>query len=480
MRDGARWRGTNRWRAAAVVALLGGGGSVVAEAQEPPEAATLRAIQIAAATSDGAYGLVRSLTTEVGPRLAGSPGDRAAVAWAERKLRELGFDRVWSEPVEVPRWVRGEAAAEIVAPYPQPLAVAALGGSPGTGGWLEGEVVAAADVAALEALPAEAVRGRIVFLHRRMERRPEGGSYGAVVANRGKGPAVAAAKGAIATVIRSVGTDDHRLPHTGSARHEGKLPAIPAAALSNPDADLLEAQLAHGGPVRLRLRLDCRDEGTAASANVIGEIAGAERPDEVVLLGAHLDSWDLGTGAEDDGAGVGVVIEAARLAGRVGGPPRRSVRVVLFANEEFGLSGGRAYAARPAGEVARHVAALESDLGSGRVRALRTRLAPADAPLAGRLAAALAPLGIPVEAKEAYGGADIGPLRRLGVPVVDLPPDASTYFDVHHSADDTFDKVSAEGLRHQVAAFATVARLLADLPVPLAHLPAEPDQSRSR
>jgi len=467
------------------VVALGAGLGLAGEPGGAPElpaklGETVVLLQRQIAAGSRAFEHVASLTTEVGPRLAGSDGDRRAVEWALGKLRELGFANVHAEPVTVPRWIRGDAAAEILAPWPQPLVLAALGGSVGTPQvGLAGEVVEAANVAALEALPDETVRGRIVFLSERMRRAIDGAGYGKTVPNRAGGAVAAAKKGAIALIIRSVGTDSHRFPHTGSLHYAAEVPRIPAAALANPDADLLAAQVASGRPVRLALRLGCRDAGEAESANVLGEMVGRDRPQEVVVLGAHLDSWDLGTGALDDGAGMGVVIEAARQIARLAERPSRTLRVVLFANEEYGLSGAKGYLAAHAGELDRHVAALESDLGSGRIHRFRAHVAPADAGWVPALHRLLVPLGIPFDESPAGGGADIGQLRKAGVAVFDLSPDASDYFDFHHTADDTLDKVDRAALDQAVAAHATLALALADLPVKLARVPV-PEEEPAR
>ena len=448
-----------------VVLILGGGvGAVPAFAGEGggADAAALAAVtgmQQRALAGDGAWEIVSSLVTEVGHRFAGSPADAAAVVWAEAKLRALGFPKVWTEPVTVPRWVRGEAAGEIVAPWPQTVHLLALGGSVGTpADGIEAEVVQVADVAALELLPDDAVAGKIVFLNRRMIRHPDGAGYSATVPNRSRGAAVAGKKGAVAAIIRSVGTDTNRLPHTGAMRYTEGHPKIPAAALSAPDADLLERQLASGRPVRFRLKLGCRSEGEAPSANVFGEFPGRELPEEIVLLVAHLDSWDVGQGAQDDGTGVALAIEAARLAaGVTSGGPRRTLRVWLTANEEFGLSGARAYAAAHIGEAERHVLAMEADSGSGRALRFTTRFAASDAAAPKELEPLLAPLGIPLGGAEADGGADLSRLGPFGVPLVDLDQDRSLYFDIHHTDNDTLDRVDREALRQLTAAFATVA-----------------------
>jgi len=437
-------------------------------------------VQAEALAGDGAWRLVASLTGEVGPRFAGSAGDAAAILWAEAGLRELGFPVVRREPVRVPRWLRGEATGEIVAPWPQPVKLLALGGSVGTPAeGIEAEVVAVEDLAALEQLDDRAVRGRIVFFHRRMRRAVDGAGYGETVAIRTRGAATAAKKGAVAVVIRSVGTDSNRLPHTGTTRYEEDGPRIPAAALSAPDADLLERQLASGRAVRLRLALGCRHEGEADSANVIGEFPGSAAPEEIVLLVAHRDSWDVGTGAQDNGTGVAVVVEAARLvASASGGAARRTLRVVLTANEEFGLSGARAYAAAYGAQIPAHVLALEADSGGGRVLALRTRFAPADAAATDELLGRLAPLGVSLVEGEATGGADLTPLRPLGVPLADLEQDRSAYFDVHHTDNDTLDKIDPEALRQVTAAFATAAEWAANREARLLSAPVPPAAER--
>lgn len=422
-----------------------------------------RALRERALRDDTGYELLRSLTSQVGPRSAGSPGDARAVAWALDHLRALGFQNVHAEPVTVPHWIRGECRAELVSPWPQILAAAGLGGSVGTPeGGIEGEVLPVTNLDELARLDSTRIVGRIVFFSGRMARTPDGSGYGPAVAVRGRGAAEAAKRGALAVVIRSVGTDRNRLPHTGGMRTEPGDVRIPALAISNPDADLLEDQLATGKPVRLRLYSNSQWADSAISANVIGEIPGRERPREVVVLGAHLDSWDLGTGAHDDGAGVAIMTAAARLIGESKLRPRRTVRVVLFANEEFGLSGARTYARDHAGEAAQHVFGMESDLGAFAPLGLRSRV-PADRlPAVRAMQGVLAPLGVEYRGNEASGDADVGQLLALGVPVCDLDTDASEYFDLHHTANDTFDKVDPLLVRRNVACYAVLAWLAAD------------------
>ncbi|HET9794581.1 MAG TPA: M20/M25/M40 family metallo-hydrolase, partial [Thermoanaerobaculia bacterium] len=253
---------------------------------------------------------------------------------------------------------------------------------------------------------------------------------------------------------------------------EPGVPPLPAAALSAPDADLVE-RLAASSPVRMRLALGCRTEPDAPGANVVGEIRGSDRPEEIVLLGAHLDSWDLGTGAIDDGAGVGIVCESARAIAALPRPPRRTVRVALFADEENGGRGGEAYANAHRAELDRHVGALEMDLGTDRVYRIGVAGGPEAEALAAFIAGLLRPIGVTERAADANGGSDVSALRAFGIPLVDLDQDASRYFDFHHSADDTFDKIDPGNLAQATAATAVVAWTLADAPETPGRIPQE-------
>jgi len=440
--------------------------ALTATAAEPLTAAALaeaHALRERALADDKAYELIGSLTTEVGPRLAGTPGDARAVQWAVHTLKALGFSNVRAEPVTVPRWIRGAAHAEITAPWPQTLAVAALGGSIATpADGVEAEIVPVASLDDLKAQPRERIAGRIVFFTNRMERARDGHGYGKTVPPRSTGAAEAATLGAVAMVMRPAGTSISRTPHTGAQRYANGIPPIPAFALSNPDADLLERQLASGRPVRVKLTNTSRWDGEAQSANVIGEIPGRSRKDEVVVLGAHLDSWDLGTGAHDDATGVGIITAAAKLIAESRQRPKRTIRVVFYANEEFGLSGAKAYAAAYQGAIDQHVLGIESDLGAFRPYGLLARVAPDRLPLVRTIQSVLEPLGIAYLGTEANGGADVGQLRELGMPVMDLETDAAPYFDLHHTANDTFDKVDPELVRLNVAAFTVIAYLAAE------------------
>ncbi|MCX7050556.1 MAG: M20/M25/M40 family metallo-hydrolase, partial [Proteobacteria bacterium] len=343
----------------------------------PSKAALRSAAQLRdqALKSDEALQLLTALTTEVGPRFAGTPGDLAGVEWTRRKLVDLGFTEVRTPEVIVPRWVRGEASAEVLAPYPQSMVTVAIGGSIGTADeGLVAPVVMVKDLAALQALPAGAVKGKIVFFAGRTERTRDGSGYGKAVRSRTEGPSAAAASGAVGIVVRSIGTSTNRIAHTGTLSYN--------IAVSNPDADMLERQFASGREVSLRMRVTARDLPQVRSANVIGDLRGTDLAEEIVLVGGHLDTWDLGMGVQDDGAGVAIAIAAARLAAQMTPRPRRTIRVVAFANEEFGLSGAARYPADEGDEsVGKHAFAMEADLGDGPVWKIGGRVPPAHWPL---------------------------------------------------------------------------------------------------
>lgn len=413
----------------------------------------------------GAYDLVSSLTTEIGPRPAGSDAFQRAVEWGVRTMKELGFQNVRAEKVTLPHWDIGTGEGRITSPWPQPMVLAALGGSIATPeAGIDAEVVQVASLEALQALDPAKAKGKIVFLNKRMERRKDGSGYGETVPGRGAGSAAAAKLGAVAFLLRSVGTDNNRTPHTGAMRIQAGEPQVPAAALSNPDADVLEKEIASGKPVTFHLKLTSRSLPEVESANVVGDIRGREKPDEIVLLGCHLDSWPLGTGAIDDGAGCAIMMEAARRIGELKEKPRRTVRVVLFANEEFGLSGAKAYAEAHTAELPKHILAGESDFGSGKVWRLSSRVAPETLPAMDKIAELLAPLGVERGDNGAGGGADLSPMAPAKVPILSLGQDGTSYFDWHHTANDTLDKIDPKDLDQNVAAWAAAAWMAADMP----------------
>lgn len=421
----------------------------------PPQVSELRD---AALQDDYAWDIVEGLTTEVGPRLAGTEAEARARTWAVARLKSLGFSNVRVETFEIPVWVRGEEKAWITAPFPQPLVVTALGNSGATPPQgIEAELVGFDTIEEFEAVPAEAVRGKIVFVSHAMSKTQDGSSYGAFGGARTRGPTVASQKGAAAIVIRSIGTDYHRNPHTGVQRFAEGVAPIPAGALSIPDAEQVQRILRRGQPVRMRLLMTPRQMGTGQSGNVIAEVPGRDPKAPPVLVSCHLDSWDLGTGAIDDAAGCGIVAAAAKRimdAGR----PLRPIRIVWFGAEEIGLLGGADYHRRYRAEP--HYALAESDFGAGRVWKVDTKLGEERAVEVKALQLALAPLGIAPGATDQAGGPDIGAMIQDGHPGISLRQDGTDYFDLHHTPDDTLDKIDPEALRQNVAAWTATLAIL--------------------
>ena len=413
----------------------------------------------AALADDMAWDIVEGLTTEVGPRLAGTEAEARARAWAVAKLKALGFSNVRVETFDMPVWVRGAESAEIVAPFPQPFVLAALGNSGATPpGGITAEVVGYGSMAEFEAAPADAVRGKIVFVSHAMQRTQDGSHYGPFGTPRRTGPTLASKRGAAAIVIRSIGTDYHRNPHTGTQTFADGTAAIPAAALSIPDAEQLQRILKRAkSPVTMRLVLTPRNIGTRQSGNVIAEVPGSNPEAPPVLVACHLDSWDQGTGAVDDAAGCGIVAAAAKRVMEAG-RPARTIRVVWFGAEEVGLFGGLDYQARHGNEP--HHALAESDFGAGRVWKVDSRLGKANEGEAKALQVLLAPLGIGPGALDKAEGSDITPMLTAGMPGVTLNQDGTHYFDVHHTPDDTLDKVDLDDLRQNVAAWTTMLAVL--------------------
>ena len=410
-----------------------------------------------------AYEIVEGLTTEVGQRLAGTEAEGRARDWAVVKLKALGFKNVRIEPYDMPVWVRGVETAEIVSPFPQKLVLAALGNSGATpDGGLTAPVVYFETFDALKAAKPADVRGKIVFVDHRMTRTQDGSSYGVFGAARRQGPSVASKLGAAAIVIRSIGTDSSRAPHTGvQSWAEGATP-IPAAALSVSDAENLSRMLARGKTVTMKLVLTPRQTGMHPSGNVIAEVPGTDPDAGLVLIGGHLDSWDLGTGALDDGAGVAITTAAAKRILDSGEKPRRTIRLVWFGAEEVGTFGAIAYVKAHGSE--RHALAAESDFGADRVWRFDVKLPEGAKPVAERLRIALAPLGIAPSRTVAGGGADVAAIIAAGASGIDLQQDGTRYFDLHHTPEDTLDKIDPVQLRQNVAAWTAMLAIVANAP----------------
>lgn len=414
---------------------------------------------------NGSYGydITRSLTTEIGPRLAGSPQEEKARRWARDKFKELGLTHIRTEPFPVKGWLRGEETAQITKPYPQNLIITALGGSVATPeAGTKAPVAYFANYEALLAAPMGSLDGKIAYISGKMKKDRDGAGYRPANQKRRSGATEAAKRGALAVLIRSVGTDSHRMPHTGQMRYDDVIKKIPIAAMSAPDADQLDRIFNMGKEVEIKLQLNTRDLGEKISGNVMAEIRGSEKPDEIILIGAHLDSWDKGTGAMDDGAGVGIVMGAAKVLMESGLKPKRTIRVVLYGAEEIGLVGAYAYAEAHADELDTIKLATESDFGAGRIYAIQAGKSEANKAAIAAIAPEFRYLGIYPKDGYSNGGPDIGPLSTAGVPTVRLNQDGLDYFDLHHTPDDTFDKIDPKNMQQNVAAFATLIWLASE------------------
>jgi len=405
-----------------------------------------------------AWDIVEGLTTEVGQRLAATEAEERARQWAVKRLTAMGFANVHVEPFEMPVWTRGAESAEIVSPFPQKLVVAALGYSGSTGpDGVTGEIVHFDSVDALRAAPDSAVRGKIVFIDHNMMPAQDGSGYGQFGAPRRQGPTVASKKGALAIVIRSIGTDHHRNPHTGVQYFTDGATPIPAGALTVPDSEQLVRILKRGRPVTMHLTLVSAKREGARSGNVVAEVPGRDPKAPILLVGGHLDSWDQGTGAIDDAAGLAITTAAAKHimdAGR----PLRTIRVVWFGAEEPGGFGGTALAKAHAAD--RYAVAGESDFGADRIWRFSSAYAKSDPAIHAQLTASLAPLGITKNDKGEADGTDVGPTIEAGAPWISLSQDGTRYFDYHHTPDDTLDKIDPAQMRQNVAAWTSVLAVL--------------------
>ncbi len=416
-----------------------------------------------------AWDFVEGITTEVGPRQAGTEAEARGRRWAMEWLRAQGFANVSAEPFAMETWVPGEIhRAEILAPFPQPLVVQPLGGSASTGpGGITAEVVHFPSVDALRAAPEGSLKGKIAYISHAMTPTQDGSQYGFAGPARWVGAGIAASKGAVATVIKSVGTDYHRNPHAGGTSFPEGIAPTPAGALTLPDAANLERMFARAGerPITMKLTLTPRQLGTTTSGNVVGEIPGRDPTLPPVLLACHIDSWWNGTGAFDDGAGCGIVAAAASRVAQ-GGQPLRTIRVLMAGAEETGLWGSKAYAAAHAGE--RFMVGLESDFGADRIWRIDTNFTQSDPGLYRQLAETVARFGVAPSGETATGGADIDVLREQQGAIIDLQQDGTRYFDFHHTPDDTLDKIDPVQLRQNVAVWTAVVDVLANRAEPIA------------
>lgn len=444
----------------------------------------LRQLQEAALQSDYAYKQTAYLSNNIGPRLSGSRQAERAVEYVAGELRRLGLE-VKLEKLMVPHWVRGVETGELVefpgqAPQTtQKIVLTALGGSVATpAAGLTAEVVVVNNFEELQALGRERVAGKIVLFNvnfdRQMAAQGYGGdAYGQVAGYRVRGASAAARQGAAASLVRSVGGSQNRLAHTGAMRYAQDAPRIPSAAVSSEDADLI-ASLVREGRVRLHLTLTPQQLPDAVSYNVVADLKGSDQPEQVVIVSGHLDSWDLGTGAIDDAAGVAIAMQTAQLLKQLKLRPRRTIRVIAWMNEENGLVGGNTYAKEHAAELANHYAAIESDRGAGHPLGFEAKVNPNVLPLLAPVSEILRSQGAGLFRLTEGTEADISPLAAQGVPAFGLWQDTRTYFNYHHTAADTFDKIVPRELAENAAATAVLAYALANLPQPLPRNPPPP------
>ena len=416
-----------------------------------------------------AWDFVSELTTRIGPRPAGSPSEHAAAEWSAKKLKSLGFENVRIEPFPMTAWVRGTESAQITAPSPQPVIAAALGGSPATpADGIEGDLALFATLDDLKAAAPGSLNGRIAMITRPMPPTQDGSGYAASSAGRRDGPTEAAHRGAIGFVIRSLATGGNRFAHAGAARYDGARFPIPAFAVSEPDADQIFRLTQLGEKVRLKLTSTASYVPNAMSQNVVADIRGSERAGEVIVLGAHLDSWDQGTGAIDDAAGLAIITGAARLIGQAPRKPKRTVRVVFYGSEEVSQPGpiplgGASYPKEHEAQIGSHVIAGESDFGADRVYSVSLPAGAFATPFGATLVRVLAPIAVvPSTQPPGSGGSDTAPLEQLGVPIFLLNQDGTKYFDVHHTANDTLAQIDRAALEQNVAAWASLIWLVAD------------------
>ena len=409
-----------------------------------------------------AYELVESLTTEVGARPAGSAAAHRASDWAVARFKALGYDKVTVETFPVPNWQRGAETAQVLSPYPQKLFITALGGSVATPPLcLSAQVVLFKRFDDMLAQPEGSLKGKIAIVTERIIRAQDGAGYGAGYRIRGQGAVEAARRGAVGYMLRSLGTDSHRVPHTGSMTYDPAVSKIPAAALSNPDADLLERMADRRVPVTVKMIVTPTTGPDLEARTVVGEITGGEKPEEIVVIGGHLDSWDLATGAIDDGAGVAITMATGKQILDRSERPRRTIRVVLWGAEEIGKA-GEAFAKVYGAQVDNHIIGSESDFGGGKVLKLALPAAT-DRAFASALYSAVSPAGVVPERSPAMnGGADLEEMNGLGMPVASLRQDGMDYFDWHHTPDDTLDKIKATDLDQAVAVWSAFTLMVAD------------------
>lgn len=430
-----------------------------------PDENTIKVLFDAALGKGESYEMLEHLTGRIGPRLSGSPGAAAAVEWARHVMQEYEFDSVWLQPVMVPHWVRGQKEEGRIVNSKKmgtvQVNICALGGSIGTGpSGVAAPVVEVKDFEELKRIGA-GVKGKIVFFNRPMDPTKINTftAYSGAVNQRGSGASEAARYGAVAVVVRSMGSNTEDYPHTGGMLYAPNIPQIPAVAISTKHADLLSKLLKDDASLQFYMETHCETLPDAPSYNVIGEIKGGEYANEIIVVGGHLDSWDLSQGAHDDGAGCVQAIEVLRLIKAIGYKPKRTIRAVMYMNEENGLRGGRAYADLAEKNNEKHIAAIESDRGGFTPRGFTMSATDSEKERIRSWKSILEPYGL-TDFEQEGGGADIGPLAKLNVALIGFMPDSQRYFDYHHTPVDTFDKVNKRELEMGAASMAALVYLI--------------------
>ncbi len=427
-------------------------------------------IRTAALENEGAWKKMEELCDGIGARLSGSEALEKAIQWALETMKREGHENVRAEKVMVPCWVRGKESAFLLAPRKSPMEILGLGGSIATPpGGIVAEVEVVRNEEELEEL-GKGAKGKIVLFNNPMPPYDpkKGSGYGRTVRFRVNGARLASAHGAVAVLVRSVTAHSLRTPHTGGMNYGDAKKKIPAAAITTEDADIIARLRARGVSVKVRLEMEAKDRGLVPSANVVGELRGREIPEEVVVIGGHLDSWDVGEGAHDDATGCVMAMEALTILRKLNLTPRRTIRVVLYTNEENGLAGARQYVKDHAGEIENHVAAIESDSGGFRPLGFSVEMKDPErearaAEQLKQILERLSPIGA-TEVRRGFSGADVGRLKSGGVACLGLRVEGSKYFDYHHTPADTLDKVDPKELNLCVTAMATLAYALAEMP----------------
>lgn len=437
----------------------------IAFSQQPAHDSNIKAIFDLELTQGQSYQMLEYLSLKIGARLSGSPGAAAAVDWTRHTMEDFA-DTVWLQPVKVPHWVRGQQEiARVINSKKQgtvPLNICALGGSVGTGpSGITAEVIEVKNFDELRALGTKNVQGKIVFFNRPFDQTKVNtfAAYGGAVDQRAMGPSEAAKLGAIGVVVRSMASAIEDYPHTGGLRYAPNVAQIPAVAISTKHADLLSRMAKEEKGLQIYIETHCVTFDDAPSFNVIGEIKGSTHPEEIIVVSGHLDSWDLGQGAHDDGAGCVQAMEVLRIMKAMGYKPKRTIRAVMYMNEENGLRGGTEYALQADKKKEKHIAAMESDSGGFTPRGFTMTAPDAVRTIIKSWKPLLQPYGL-TDFDGEGGGADIGPLAKMDVPLIGYLPDSQRYFTLHHTKEDTFDKVNQRELELGAAAMTAMTYLI--------------------